>query len=237
MRIAVVDDEKYILEKVRGELNDFVVGYRDEISVDCFLRGELLLMQISEGKSYDVYLLDIEMKSENGIVLPKKIRESQGEAYIIFITNYDRYAIEGYDVKAYQYILKNQITEKLRLTMEAVYVDFTDKKQKSFIIETNSRYEKIPYHDIYYIYKEGKNTIFVTIHGKSRVRMTLQAVYEKLAQSEFIYVDRGYIVNIRYVKKFQNQELCLINGDILPISRSHMQAAKAQIGAYWRDKL
>ena len=93
-------------------------------------------------------------------------------------------------------------------------MDFTDKKQKSFIIETNSRYEKIPYHDIYYIYKEGKNTIFVTIHGKSRVRMTLQAVYEKLAQSEFIYVDRGYIVNIRYVKKFQNQELCLINGDI-----------------------
>lgn len=237
MRVAVVDDEKSSIEKVYGVLQNFIIQKNANISVDCFQNSDLLFMEIEDGKVYDVYLLDIELKFNNGISVAKQIREKQGDAYIIFITNYARYAIEGYDVKAYQYILKDQLQNKLNKTIELLYADYVDKQEKYFVIQTNSRYEKILYYEIYYIYKDSKNAVFVTKYGKSQIRMTLQDVYKSLSQDNFIYIDRGYIVNIQYVKKFSGRELYMVNGEVLPVSRPHMLEVKIQIGKYWRDKL
>lgn len=237
MRVAVVDDEKSTLEEVHNILHEFTIQTNAKICAKFFQDSEALLMDISEGKTYDVYLLDIEMKSCDGINLAKRLRDKQSDVYIVFITNYARYAIEGYDVKAYQYILKTQLKNKLNATMETIYRDYVNKQEKYFVIETNSRYEKILYCEIYYICKEGKNAIFVTKFGKSQVRMTLQNVYKNLTHEDFIYIDRGYIVNIQYVRKFKGHEVYMMNGDVLPVSRPHMSEVKVRIGKYWRDKL
>lgn len=237
MRIAVVDDEKDVLEKVYGGLKKIESECSIDIDIDCFANEELLLMNINENKMYDAYLLDIELKHLDGITLAKKIRKRQNDAYIIFITNYMRYAIEGYDVKAYQYILKDRLDEKLLETIKLIYNDFIERYEKYFIIQTSSRYEKILYRDICYIYKEHKNSVFVTKNGKSQVRMTLQDVYGNLLQEEFIYIDRGYIVNMRYIKKFQKQEIILVNDDILPVSKPHMAEVKVKIGRYWKERM
>lgn len=237
MRVAVVDDEKRALEKISRGLKEFAIENSFNISIDCFADEALLLMNIEEDNTYDVYFLDIELKQTDGITLAKKLRTRQPDAYIIFVTNHLQYAIEGYEVKAYQYILKDKIEEKLLQTINLVYQDFIKKQEKYFVIQTNSRYEKILYQDIYYIYKEQKNAVFVTKNGNSQVRMTLQKVYDNLEHEEFIYIDRGYIVNIRYIKKFQKQEIILVNDERLPVSKFHMAEVKAEIGRYWRDRM
>lgn len=237
MRIAVVDDDEKIFETIRKVIQEFAEKNNAVIEVDYYRSGESLLLRQTEEQLYDIYLLDIEMKKMDGLSLAEVLRKNEKDAYIVFITDYTQYALRGYDVKAYQYILKSALNNKLPETLKLIYSDYIEKQEEYFVIQTNSRYEKVPYREIYYIYKEKKNSVFVTKQEKTQIRMPLQKVYEKLPKDEFIYVDRSYIVNIRYIKKFYKQEIVLTNGDMLPVSRSHMSEVKAEIGRYWRGRI
>lgn len=237
MRIAVVDDDKDVLEKIRLQLQEDTCNCQEHFFVEYFNHVEAFLLELSGRNMFDVYLLDIRMDYMDGISLAKKIREEQEDAYIVFITAYLQYAIEGYSVKAYQYIPKEELKGKLNATIKLIDVELHRKEDTYIAIETNSRYEKIFCQDIYYIYKEAKNAIFVTKQGRTQIRMTLQDVYSRLRQNEFIYIDRSYIVNIRYIKRFQKQTILMSNNEILPVSRPHVSQVKAEIGRYWRNRI
>jgi len=105
---------------------------------------------------------------------------------------------------------------------------------KLYIIQTAGRMEKIPYRDIFYIQRDGgKNSAIHSNVGASKVRKSLQQVYEELAAPEFIFIDRGCIVNIIQIMKVADGMASLKNGETLPISRSHLQTVKQQINRFW----
>ena len=104
---------------------------------------------------------------------------------------------------------------------------------QEYTIQTNSRMEKIPFKEIFYIQRDGKNASIVSSSGVSKVRKSLQQVYDELGAQEFIFVDRGCIVNIIQVMKISDGMAVLKNGEQLPISRSHLQDVKQQINRFW----
>ena len=69
--------------------------------------GESLVRKYSDEKfQFDIIFLDIEMKTLNGVETAKKIRNVNKDIIIIFVTGYSEYVYEGYDVHAFNYILK-----------------------------------------------------------------------------------------------------------------------------------
>lgn len=105
--------------------------------------------------------------------------------------------------------------------------------EKNYIIQTNSRLEKIPYREIYYIERDGKNASITAAGGISKVRKSLQQVYSELGADEFIFIDRGCIANMIQIMQIKDGMAVLKNGESLPISRSHLQEVKEQINHYW----
>lgn len=83
------------------------------------------------------------------------------------------------------------------------------------------------------IQRDGKNSSIVSSVGTSKVRKSLQRVFDELNAPEFIFIDRGYIVNIVQIMKVSDSIAILKNGDQLPISRSHLQEVKRQINQFW----
>ena len=78
------------------------------------------------------------------------------------------------------------------------------------------------------------------VHGQKKKaavsllkRLLLQRVFDELNAPEFIFIDRGYIVNIVQIMKVSDSIAILKNGDQLPISRSHLQEVKRQINQFW----
>ena len=69
--------------------------------------------------------------------------------------------------------------------------------------------------------------------GTSKVRKSLQQVFDELNTSEFIFIDRGCIVNIIQIMKISGSTAILKNGEQLPISRSHLQEVKQKINQFW----
>ena len=106
VKIAICDDENKFLTKIKEDLSS-LQSYENEFSFDEFKTGRELLADFSEGK-YALVILDIEMPGLNGLETAEFLRKIDDKVIIIFLTGYEKFACQGYAVRAFRYILKNQ---------------------------------------------------------------------------------------------------------------------------------
>lgn len=234
LKIAVLDDEKVFCDAIKRKLHSIYKKMQVVASVDEYHFGRELLYEVDDGAYYDIYLLDINLPDMSGMELARKLREIAPYSYIIFLTVYPQFAIEGYDARAYQYLLKDEWEHKLAVSLDKIQKEMSEDTGPSYCIAVGSQYRKIPVRWIYHIHKDGKNSVFVTKDGKSSIRKSLAAVFEELPMEEFMYVDRGSIVNIQHILKLKDNEIYLSDGEILPVSGPQLGVVKKRLNAYWR---
>lgn len=234
LRIAICDDDKedVILHEnlVKNSLKMCGIGYE----ITTYTHSRTLFYDIVDDNFfYDLILLDIEMPDITGMELSEKIKPYLPNVKIIFITSHIEYAIDAYELSIFRYVPKNNIDKRLvSAIIDAAKLIELESGQE-YIIQTNSRLERIPYKEIYYIQRDGKNVSIVSSMGVSKVRRSLHQVYVELNTAEFIFIDRSYIVNIIQIMKISEGIAFLKNGEQLPISRSHLQEVKQQINRFW----
>lgn len=234
IRIAICDDEQDAVvlheEMVRKSLQTSGIGYK----ITTYTQSSNLLYDImDDGFFYDLILLDIEMPGVTGMEISEKIKPFLPNVKIIFVTSHLEYAIDAFELSIFRYVPKDNLDNRLvaAVTDAAKLIEL--EAGKEYAIQTSSRMEKIPYKDIYYIQRDGKNASIVSSTGISKVRKSLQQVYDELNTPEFIFIDRGYIVNIIQIMKISHGMAVLKNGEQLSISRSHLQEVKQQINRFW----
>ena len=234
IRIAICDDEEKAValheQFVKDSLQACSIGYE----ITTYTQSRNLLYDITDdGFFYDLILLDIEMPGISGMEIPQQIKAFLPNVRIIFVTSHTEYAIDAFELSIFRYVPKNNLAVKLTSAVtDAAKLIELETGQK-YTIQTAKRMEKIPYKDIYYIQRDGKNASIVSSAGASKVRKSLQQVFDELDTPEFIFIDRGYIVNIIQIMKISDGMAVLKNGEQLPISRSHLQEVKRQINQFW----
>lgn len=234
LRIAICDDDKNAVEahKKIAETCLLQNGSAGETAV--YTASENLLYDITEdGFFFDLLLLDIEMPGNTGMEIAEKIKPFLPNVKIIFITSHVEYAIDAFELSIFRYVPKDDIEKRLPAAIRDAVKLIELEDGKTYTIRTNSRLEKIPCKEIYYIERDGKNARISAACGVSKVRKSLQQVYEELNAEEFIYIDRGCIVNIIHIMQIKEGMAVLKNGAALPVSRGHLQEVKAQINRYW----
>ena len=234
IRIAICDDEsKTVKSNTQAtELCLSRLGIVGEI--ETYTQSYNLLYDITEDSFYyDLILLDIEMPGHTGMELAAKIKPFLPNVKIIFITSHIEYAIDAFELSIFRYVPKNDVESRLPAAITDALKLLSLEDGKVYTIQTNSRLQKIPYKDIFYIERDGKNASITTVGGVSKVRRTLQQIFDELASDEFIFIDRGCIVNVIHIMQVKDSMAILKNGTSLPISRSHLQKVKEQINSYW----
>ena len=238
IRIAICDDELAMVQQneeiTKSSLQACGIGY--EI-VTYTQSGNLLCDIVEDNFFYDLILLDIEMPQISGMELAAQIKDALPNVKIIFITSHVEYAIDAYELSIFRYVPKENRTERLATAVTDAAKLIELEAGQEYTIQTNNRLERIQYKDIIYIVRDGKNAEITSKQGVSKVRKSLQQVYEELNASEFIFIERGCIVNIIHIMKIQEGMVYLKNQEILPISRSHLQEVKKQIAQFWGEHI
>lgn len=112
MRIAAVDDETHALERFQRMVSDIA-----ELNLcGLFETGEQLLAYLS-ANPLDAIFLDIEMPGVNGLQLSEQIQNLNENIDIIFITAFNQYAVEAFELQAMDYIMKPLTEERLAKTI------------------------------------------------------------------------------------------------------------------------
>ena len=216
IRIAILDDSDKDRTFIGNIINKYFKHKEIRVEIHTFLKAEILLIELREKEYYDIFMLDIELPEQSGILVAKETRKYLPESFVIFISNYEEYAMEGYKVRAFRYITKDM-----------------QKLKKEYLYIAGSSFGKILYRNIYYIVKDHKYIILYYRGGVIKERKTLQEVYQELDAEEFFYIDKGCIVNISHVCSCDRERVCLTGGTELHISRSKYEMVRQKVLTYW----
>lgn len=238
VKIAICDDEEKAVALHEGIVKACLRSQGIGCEITTYTQSRNLLYDITDdGFFYDLILLDIEMPGISGMEIPQQLKGFLPNVRIIFVTSHTEYAIDAFELSIFRYVPKNNLETKLAaaVTDAAKLIEMEDGQE--YTIQTASRMEKIPYKDIFYIQRDGKNASIVSGTGISKVRKSLQQVFDELNTPEFLFIDRGCIVNIIQIMKISGGMAVLKNGERLPVSRSHLQEVKQKINEFWGARI
>lgn len=236
INIAIVDNEKSVLENISGILSD-MRGESDDIHIDTYEKAKDFLAAF-ETVRYQILISDVDMPEMNGIEMGKKARDCDPNIYIIFLTAYVEYAIESYRMEAYQYILKEDVEERLPEIIKRLIGIVRNHSVKYCYIGSDTHRIKMCQDDIIHIRKTKgtKYVSFCTTEGEIRERTSIEKVLEKLGREEFIVVERGSVVNLRHIMKVRDNVIYLSNGDAVEASHARIKKVKENIRKYWEER-
>jgi len=104
LNIVLCDDENAEVDYLTGLVRKWAAMQELCINISDFPSAESFLFAYEDDKAVDILLLDIQMGGMDGVALAKKVRASNKEVQIIFITGYMEYIADGYDVEALHYL-------------------------------------------------------------------------------------------------------------------------------------
>ncbi|MFU2418996.1 LytR/AlgR family response regulator transcription factor [Peptacetobacter sp. AB800] len=224
------NDQEFVKDKVVEILDDLDIEY--EIKV--YNSGDDLL----EGydKYTDIILLDIQMDGLDGMETARKIREFDDNVEIIFITSFVEYALEGYEVNAYRYLLKPVKDENLRTSLINCLNDRNFVKRSIVIKEGDTRI-KISLKDIMYIEIQGNDITVHTLKDTYRTKGTMSNFETEINSDMFVRCHKSYLVNLEYIKSIKRYTSILVNDEEVPLSRNKYKEIKDRFFEMIEDKL
>lgn len=241
IQIAVCDDEPLLLEKIEKETKNCLEEQKIFSVISTFASGENLLYEIKEGSTFDLLLLDIELPGISGMELARRLHELLPCALLLFVTAHYKYAVDAYELNIFRYIPKNQLKERLSHAVRDAVRVLEIQKADSYLISNQNRMERIPLKNVFYIMREGKNAVFYIgaehCREECRVRKTLAEVYEELCCGDFLFIDRGCIVNLRHISSILHFDCILADGTKLAVAQSRMTELKKKLNEFWRNKI
>ncbi len=230
VRIVALDDEEKYIEQIKeitkATYKEGTYELRGYTNVESFL------FDMEEGE-YDIVLLDMELPGTSGMKVGGKVRLLHPEAFIIFITNHIEHAVEAFEINTFRYIPKTMMKTKLVEALKLLWYDIEVKERKYFVIQNQSKQERIPEDNIYYMAKDKKYVRIVHRYGESRVRMTMEEAFDKITPSDFIRLNRGLIASVRHIMRMESHEVEMRDGMRLSVSQPQLANVKDRIMEYW----
>lgn len=227
MHFAVCDDQPAYVEQITLLIRQYAAEHQLECQVDGFTNPDNLLEQC-KSKSYDAVFLDVEMPGKSGLETAKQLRVQWPSLYVIFISNHLDYALEGYQVEAFRYLLKDQLQQKFVPCMNALYAGlFPPDNTLCLRIEREEirlNLEQIQY------FEASQHTVLAYFIAQDRqplvFRITMNELEQKLTEKDFLRIQRSFIVNLKQVKRFYNYTVILKTGKVISVSEKQFSALR-----------
>ena len=229
MRIAICDDEKNIRELIGKNV---VKQYR-EAELFFFSSGEELL---SSDMHMDILFLDIQMSGIDGMETAKALRKRDKNVILIFVTAWEEYVFQAFDVGAFHYIVKpiddtkfaevfHRAVDELSDERSSRYRGEQEAEEKYVIINNRGVHTKVILDEVIYAEVFNRKVVLhkmnetIEYYGK-------MADLEALAGDNFFRPHRAYLINFKYVEKYDATTIYLEKGSVLMAKQKFSEFVK-----------
>lgn len=233
IRIAIVEDEEFYVNELKGYLEEYQKDYGEEFSVTVYRDGDGITAKYRA--QFDIILMDIQMKFMDGMSAAEEIRKQDSEVVIMFITNMTQYAIRGYEVDALDYILKPVSYFAFSQKLGRAIARIRKKENRQITVPVKGGILRLNISDIYYIESVGHNLIIHSATGNHQAAGTMKSAEEELAGHGFSRGNKCYLINLEHVDGIKDK-CAIVKGEALQISRPRMNAFIQDLTEYWGDK-
>lgn len=158
------------------------------------------------------------MPGVDGMSATKELRRLDKNVKIIFVTSLAQYAIKGYEVNAFDFVVKPVNYYTFAMKLDRLMENYREKEGASIIIKANNSFIKTPVSDIKYIEVSDHKLIVHTISNDFETYDTLSNYLNLLKNEPFALCNRCYLVNLKYVNKV-NKDAVYIGNNCIQMSR------------------
>ena len=230
IKVAVCDDQKNVREDICEKVKK---QKKEKCMAEAFQSGEELLKAMEE-EYYDIYFLDIELSKGgmDGYQLAQEIRRREPAVVLIFLSGHEEYACEAFEVGALRFLRKPVVEEKFAEAFgKAVDMALKGKQIFSYVADYKDR--QIAFREIAYFETVGRKMILHKGTGEQEIFYgTLKSIQKKIQGKHFELCHKSYLINLEYVKELAGDQIVLVNGEKLPISRKHKKAIRESYTDY-----
>ncbi|MCM1048562.1 MAG: LytTR family DNA-binding domain-containing protein [Clostridiales bacterium] len=222
MKIAVCDDDEAQRLLLQKYAKEWAHNNKLTIEVNLFKDGESFWFAWEDDSDYDLLIFDIEMRQLSGVELATNIRKKDEDIPILFVTGYDSYMAQGFEVAALHYLLKPLQKEKLFTVLDKFYRNRKkNEKEEKLLFRAEHGPLSLPVSKIWYLEARAHQCILYTEDESYILYAAIGEMVSYLcSRPEFVRCHRSYIVNMQHISAIVKPELILDDKRRLPMSRS-----------------
>ena len=239
IRVSIVEDERKESDKMISFLERFSKENGVLFDVHVFSDAEEFLSTYHNDR--DILFLDIELPGKSGMDAAHLIREKDKDVIIVFVTNLAQYAIEGYEVDAYDFVLKPFVYETMALKLQRLvnlvgHRNPDEKQEKRLSVLRKGKQTYVPIDEIDYVEVINHDVIIHTEKEKIRFRYTMSQMVEQLEGDYFCLCNSCYLVNLKKVVSIKG-DMVLVKNDWLKISQPKRKDFVRRVASYMGGSL
>lgn len=229
--IAILDDDREDM----FQIEDMIFNMEGNWYVDQYTEGQKLIEAMESGKHYDLLLLDIYLKSENGIEIAKKLRSMVPHTQIVFITNSMNHAVEAYSMNALHYIVKPIRQEDII----EVFRRLNNKtEQRSILVIQIDRALTVLFQDeIIRVESHGHSTVITSVHGTAYAIWKPYREIDELLDETFVRIKKGLTLNMRWIAQMTNRDCTTRDGKSYLLRREQAKEIRERYHSFLEKQL
>lgn len=214
--IVICDDDKEIQNIMQQNIEKLCKEKSISSHILCCDSGEEVLTLPAP----DILFLDIQMSGKNGIETAKELRRRHKNTILIFVTALSEYVYEAFDVNAFHYLVKPFSAEKMREVLSKALQQLDDTEAigqlppQMLLIKRGRLSTKVLLSDIIYAEVFNRKVMLHTVNGDIEYYGKLTDLSEQ-AGEDFYRTHRAYLVNLKYVEKYNSTTVWLEQGTAL----------------------
>ena len=229
MRIAICDDNEIQIGIFMHRINNFLKRNGDiKALITPYDKGQPLIDDVADGEWYDIVVLDIVLKEENGIEVAKELRLNGYDGNIIFWTAHKEYVFDALDILPVHYIIKGSEDGRMYGVVNRELENIHDK---TLTVKNKDYFHRVDFCHIEYIESRNK---YITIHctcGITHMQRGKLSDVEKQLDRRFLRCHQSYIVNMDEVWELR-ADFRMVSGDVVPIRRKDLSAIRKLYEGY-----
>lgn len=225
MRIAICDDEKDIRELIANKVEK---QYPDA-EIIFFQSGEELLLV---DESIDILFLDIQMSGIDGMETARELRKKDKKVILIFVTAVEEYVFQAFDVGAFNYIVKpiddGKFSDVLHRAVDewsSQNINEKEPEERYVLINNSGVHTKVILDEIVYAEVFNRKVVIHKLDGEIEYYGKMSDL-ESLAGDSFFRPHRAYLINFKYVEKYDATTIYLERGTVLMAKQNYPEFVK-----------
>ncbi|MBQ9211345.1 MAG: response regulator transcription factor [Clostridia bacterium] len=234
MKIAICDDDPAQQEYLESLLRVWGKERRLPLEIACFPGSEAFLFRWAEEKDWDLLILDIVMGPMNGMELARRLRKEKFTSPLLFITGFDEFMAQGFEVEALHYLLKPLREDQFTAVLDRALRQ-APQEEKLLLAAREGQIALLP-SEIWYLEAQGHHCVIATEDREWNLTESFGETEKKLTGPAFVLCRRGLVVNLRYVAFVGKTELEMDYGMRLPVSRGLREKVNQAFLNYFRKR-